>query len=82
MFNYTVAQLRNKPKWGCEMQKKLTESQWEKLERLWQEEGLSVRVLASRFGVSHAKVSTHLIDKFGTSVSANKMNKHDGKSFG
>ena len=41
---------------------------WERLEKLWLEEGLQVKVkqLAERFGVSELMVARHLRNKFGT----------------
>ena len=50
----------------------LSDKEWEKLEKVWKEEGISVVLLSQRFGTSKSKIYRHLNKKFGVGVSFNK----------
>ena len=52
----------NAPRW------KANDPRWEKLERVWREEGLRMGVLSKRFGVSVATIQRRLTEKYGTAV--------------
>ena len=39
---------------------------WERLVKVWKEEGLQTRVLAERFGINKRLIDIHLFDQFGT----------------
>lgn len=49
--------------------RKLTEEEWAKLVKVWQEEGLSHKALSDRFGASTTKIQLYLMEKFGTARS-------------
>ena len=47
---------------------KVPEEVWARVERVWREDRLTTSQLATRFGISQAKIHKRLHEKFGSSA--------------